>query len=990
MARLLLSHVDEWPHDAGFLVPAARWLRLSGHGDRAGEMLDRAARLGDSHGVWLEAEALEWPLARPAAEPHPATILLDIQDLLQFLHDHGSVSGIQRVQLGILAAVLDGEAGDTVCIAVFPSLADGSLWAPPVATLRAIIAHCTGPGLNPSLGRRLVAEARLAALRVTPTPGAAFIMLGAFWFYAGAPLFLLGLRTAGVRVGVLIYDMFPATHPEYATADTRQYFSRALAEGLPFWDFAFAISEYSAAAFRRVAASLGAPPIETVAIPLAHSFDLAPAEPPAWLDTWPSALGDLRGREFILAVSTIEIRKNHLLLFQAWKRMIEARENPPTLILVGRPGWGVIDLMGQLEATSSLNGRIMIVHGLSDAELKALYDACLFTVMPSFAEGWGLAVGESLSFGKPCIAAEGSALPEVGGDLVTYADPGSVPEWVARLREWLLDRDALAAAAARIAHEFVPRRWPSVARHLLAEAARLQARPPGPRLVAQPLLLTRGETIRIGRGDPSAPGPAEASLAQALSFVAGWYPLEADRCWMRARIARFVVRTSLPPGSEGILAFELLTPPWPGENELVVLMEGQEPVRLVVNHGQPFAIMVPGTVAPDGTMSVQLELARRPAPQAGDPRGICIAIAAVTLRTPQPAQPAIHPAPQTLDGPDAGLWVDLTSLCIPSDEIWSARRWRLGLAQALAHVARNGWAVARGEGLARVPGGLARELLMAPPGARATMLNEALAGLPPLHLARSDRLLTLGLAANNTPARMARRAGATVTLVLASIATLLRPHRAPAQAAALRAALFTPHSPFDALLLARADAAAATMLAAEARPLPWGTLPMPGSATLLLPATGHAAATPDGCVLAESWEPVMAESWSLLADPPPLRHLDADDSVGLEALLGRSRLVLAPNLAGAWPGLALAAAALGIPCVGVDPADARANAAAMATCLAAGDGPPTAILGVDWEEVAKAAAGFDPMRPAPPQSSARKPVPPALSEGWAMAATRRP
>ena len=88
-------------------------------------------------------------------------MLLDIQDLLQFLHDHGSVSGIQRVQLGILAAVLDGKAGPLGdgCVAVFPVLEDGTLWAPPAGALRAIVAHCTGHGLNPALARRLVREA---------------------------------------------------------------------------------------------------------------------------------------------------------------------------------------------------------------------------------------------------------------------------------------------------------------------------------------------------------------------------------------------------------------------------------------------------------------------------------------------------------------------------------------------------------------------------------------------------------------------------------------------------------------------------------------------------------------------------------------------------------------------------------------------------------------------------------------------------------------
>ena len=48
---------------------------------------------------------------------------------------------------------------------------------------------------------------------------------------------------------------------------------------------------------------------------------------------------------------------------------------------------------------------------LPDAELAWLYANAAFTVFPSLMEGWGLPVGESLWFGKPCVASSGSAVP---------------------------------------------------------------------------------------------------------------------------------------------------------------------------------------------------------------------------------------------------------------------------------------------------------------------------------------------------------------------------------------------------------------------------------------------------------------------------------------------------------------------------------------------------------------------------------------------------
>jgi hypothetical protein len=116
----------------------------------------------------------------------------------------------------------------------------------------------------------------------------------------------------------------------------------------------------------------------------------------------------------VLCVGTIESRKNHLALFQAWKLLLEEGFEPPPLIWVGRPGWRVEDLLAQLAATRSLDGRIRLLHGVSDPELVALYRGALFSVFPSFTEGWGLPVGESLALGTPCLASPRAPRPRRG------------------------------------------------------------------------------------------------------------------------------------------------------------------------------------------------------------------------------------------------------------------------------------------------------------------------------------------------------------------------------------------------------------------------------------------------------------------------------------------------------------------------------------------------------------------------------------------------
>lgn len=629
--------------------------------------------------------------------PDAPMLLLDVQDLLKYLHDHGSVSGIQRVQLGIVASVMQGRAGPLGgrCRMVFGRLEDGTLHSPLPEDMAAIVEHCASTH-DHAAARELVARARARATPCEPRAGDALLVLGAFWFFAGAPGFLAGLKRQGLRLGVLIYDMFPATHPEFATEDTVRYFNQALNEGLLFWDFALAISEFSAAEFRRVAAARGFPEIPVTAVPLAHSFGMGPADTPAWLETFPQSMQDIRGRDFVLVVCTVEVRKNHLLLFHAWQRMIEAGDDPPALVFAGRIGWGVRDLMAQLDATRCLDGRIMLARDLSDIELAAMYRECLFTVFPSHGEGWGLAVGESLSFGKACIASGVTAVPEVGGELVSYADPGCVPEWVGRLRAWLADRDALRAAEARIAQQFIPRRWPEVARCAVEGAIALAATPRVVPVPDAPLAPRLGQMLAIGASLAVHGGLREAreAIAQAHSFAAGWYPVETGCTWMREAHAELLLRCAAKPGSIIGATLRLRASPWDAENPLTLLMDGGPEVTHAPPPGSVTEVTCHGRVRGDGTLRITLRLARRGREHPDDPRRLAYGVETLRLEAvdamPPRARPVMRPglvvpprpephaghAPGGLAGLVQRFWRPLRHIGLQADALRAQGQWR--------------------------------------------------------------------------------------------------------------------------------------------------------------------------------------------------------------------------------------------------------------------------------------------------------------------------
>jgi len=170
-------------------------------------------------------------------------------------------------------------------------------------------------------------------------------------------------------------------------------------------------------------------------------------------------------RPFVLSVSTLEVRKNHRLLFQVWRRLIEKHgpDRIPDLVVVGRRGWLIDDFITELEQSRFLDGKIVWRDRVDDAELARLYATCLFTVYPSLYEGWGLPVAEGMAFGRWCIASSTSSLPEVGGDLAGYFDPFDVPGATAVMERPILDPDFLAEKTRAVRERFVPRSWQSSA-----------------------------------------------------------------------------------------------------------------------------------------------------------------------------------------------------------------------------------------------------------------------------------------------------------------------------------------------------------------------------------------------------------------------------------------------------------------------------------------------------------------------------------------------
>ena len=195
--------------------------------------------------------------------------------------------------------------------------------------------------------------------------------------------------------------------------------------------------------------------------------------------TQPSELSDAQAERFVLSVSTIQSRKNFDLLYHVWHRLAEQNTpNLPTLVIVGQPGFGSGDLLWQIENDPVTRGKIVVLHRASDDNLSWLYQNCLWTMYPSFYEGWGLPVSESLAFGKYCLASNTSSMPEAGAGLAGHIDPLDFASWRNAVVELNNSPEQLAHFEKTIREEYRPTTWASSAGILANELTRLSTKTP--------------------------------------------------------------------------------------------------------------------------------------------------------------------------------------------------------------------------------------------------------------------------------------------------------------------------------------------------------------------------------------------------------------------------------------------------------------------------------------------------------------------------------
>lgn len=301
----------------------------------------------------------------------------------------------------------------------------------------------------------------LPSLEVVREPGPQdmFFNSGDLWWQNHYAPFVLRLKArTGVKVVQLIHDLFFIERPDWFSPAFARTFASTFGGVAPGVDRWLTNSTFVREQLRTYIESHSLPPRPVEVLPMGwDSFALSRGE------DRPGAAAVLRsygivGQPFILFVGTVEPRKNLAMLLDVMEDLRrDLGERVPELVVVGGYGWSAKGLAARLRR----NPHARWLTRVRDADLSAFYRAALFTVSPSYSEGWGLPVQESIAHGVPCIASSGGALRESGHGLAVHFDPLDEASLKSAMARWITDGAALQRERVRIAEALASEHFPT-------------------------------------------------------------------------------------------------------------------------------------------------------------------------------------------------------------------------------------------------------------------------------------------------------------------------------------------------------------------------------------------------------------------------------------------------------------------------------------------------------------------------------------------------
>lgn len=232
------------------------------------------------------------------------------------------------------------------------------------------------------------------------------------------------------RIVFYLHDIIPIDWPEYVKVGDDINHAKRVTAMAEMADFILVNSEYTKNRFLAFCDDneLRKPSVYVLFIGIEEKFLNF-----STLKQETGVIGEVKTPYFVY-VSTIEPRKNHLLLLHIWRQQfLLGNKKFPKLIIIGKRGWNNQNIIDILDRSSFVKESVIELSGLSDSQMVSIIKGARALLYPSFVEGWGMPIVECIAMGVPVVCSDIPAHRESGQGQVVYIDPVDGKEWL----EWI-------------------------------------------------------------------------------------------------------------------------------------------------------------------------------------------------------------------------------------------------------------------------------------------------------------------------------------------------------------------------------------------------------------------------------------------------------------------------------------------------------------------------------------------------------------------------
>lgn len=255
--------------------------------------------------------------------------------------------------------------------------------------------------------------------------GTLFFDLDAAWMCRMKRSYLLPIiKEQGAKIVAHIYDIISITHPQYCLERGVYNFMDFLGAHLQYADKIIVNAEATVKELEKLTDSLECKLPECHVVPLGanfrnivnesdnvsfHSFEKLSKEKP-----------------YVLMVGTIEPRKNHRLLLEAYNYSL--KEKGFQIVFAGYWGWNMETFEKKVKEHPDYGNGVYHFEGLDDRQINYLYQHAACVAFCSYTEGFGLPIVEALQRDAVVVAADVEVLREVGKEDCLWFEQDNVKD----------------------------------------------------------------------------------------------------------------------------------------------------------------------------------------------------------------------------------------------------------------------------------------------------------------------------------------------------------------------------------------------------------------------------------------------------------------------------------------------------------------------------------------------------------------------------------